>query len=153
MKECVAVKNDRDDEIANINKAGNISVNFKKEDFSEDIKKKSLEIGKVYNFGSVVEVNTHKSRYQLKEYEAYLEENKIPHELYIGGTESNPPRVKKYNPNESISKEIDCYCYTGQDHGDEDGIVSVTELEEIISSSNKDNLLKNIQKLIEQRRF
>ncbi len=72
--------------------------------------------------------------------------------MHQSGTYTNPPKVKKVIPSTGYSQEIACYTHTGDEHGDEDGIIKVSELKNLIDS-NAHRLLEAIQELIAERTF
>lgn len=130
-----------------------VSIQIENEFCSLEVQNKALEFGKLYRIGDVVELNTELARYKLKDFEAYLEESKIPYTLYEGGNHSFPPRVKKYIPKFDYCKQIDCYAFTGQEDGDEDGIIAVSKLEEIMEKATKENIVDMIRDLIKENSF
>lgn len=130
-----------------------ISIQMEQAFCNVGVKNKAQQLGKLYKVGNVIELLTDFPRYKVRDFESYLEVNNIPYTLYESGNESYPPKVKKYIPGANYSKEIDCYAFTGQEDGDEDGIIAVSELEEVIAKANAETIMDALKELIVKHSF
>lgn len=109
-----------------------------------------IQYGKLVKNGNRYELVSVQTRHILKDLENFLQENKVPYDLIQYPDLTNTPRVKRVRPERNYSKEIPCLICTGQEDGDEDGLIRISELQEIL---DKENLLIELQSLISAKTF
>lgn len=93
------------------------------------------------------------TRHELKGLEQLLTSNKTPYDIYEYANDFGTPKVKKFRPAQNYCKEINCLMFTGQEDGDEDGLLTVSSIQEIINNSTKENLKNNLQKALNNMSF
>lgn len=107
----------------------------------------------VVRHGKIKEFCFKQARYELKNFESFLTLNKIPYDLYEYASDFGTPKVKKFRPAQNFCKQIACLMYTGSDDGDEDGLLTVSSIQEIINNSTTENLRDNLQKALNNMSF
>lgn len=125
-------------------------ISMENEQIKNETKKYNV---KILNSGNLRELNFRNLRYELKDFENILLYNKIPYDLYEYARDFGTPKVKKVRPAQNYSKQINCLLFTGQEDGDEDGLISVSNLIAVIKESKESELVKNLYKLINDNSF
>lgn len=108
------------------------------------------QYGAIISRGSLAEFNSELDRESLSPLETYLVQNNVPFDLLEYADAINAPKVRKYRPQDSYSKEISCLPYGDEE---EDGLIKVSELLKILEDSENQDLRSNLMTLVKSTSF
>lgn len=122
---------------------------------TQDLVQKALTVGTILgreNNMETREIYIKKSRAEIHDFERWLEERQISHDMIVYSEGIQIPKVKKFRPHQSLHKEVHCALYQ-YNEVEEMAMVDVASLLSLVESDQSVTLKDSILAFIHQHSF